>query len=133
MRWCPVCGEEYQARSTRCADCDVDLVGEQPEPPDRFFTAAGAQLAEEIERYERAGGTDPLSVVNQPGEWGDWFRVAASKTRAPRPAGRWELILKRGNERVVVVGLAGGGWRVARPVTGPWVDQETENKEKKGA
>jgi trehalose transport system substrate-binding protein len=33
----------------------------------------------------------------------------------------------------VVVGLAGGGWRVATPATGPWLDQEDEIEEKKGA
>jgi trehalose transport system substrate-binding protein len=133
LMWCPVCGAEYQPRLARCADCDVHLVDEQPEQPDGLFRTAGAQLAGELERYERAGGNDPLSVVVQRGDWGHWFRAAASTTGAPRPAGRWEIVLQHGDQRVVVVGLAGGGWRVATPAKGPWIDQEIGIKEKKGA
>ena len=30
--FCPCCGAEYREGSTRCADCDVDLVVALPEP-----------------------------------------------------------------------------------------------------
>jgi len=37
--FCPVCGDEYRAGFSRCADCDVDLVVKPPSevgPPQRF-------------------------------------------------------------------------------------------------
>jgi hypothetical protein len=31
--FCPKCGAEYRAGIARCADCDVELVGQAPEDP----------------------------------------------------------------------------------------------------
>jgi trehalose transport system substrate-binding protein len=120
MMWCPVCGAEHQPQATRCADCDVDLVADRPEPADSLFRAAAAQLADELARYEQAGGRDPLEFVSRHFEWSQWFSAAASETSAPRPAGRWEVVLQRGNQRVVVVGLPGGGWQVAASARDSW-------------
>jgi trehalose transport system substrate-binding protein len=137
LMWCPVCGAEYQPQLTRCADCDVDLVAEQPEAPDVLFRAAGAQLATELASYETAGGHEPLEdVVHRSFEWSHWFSEAESKTTASRPAGRWEIVLKLGKQRVVVVGLPGGGWRVAAPkedAPEAWRPPEKEEEERPDA
>jgi len=41
LKFCPECGEEFVRTALRCADCDVDLVTQEPGAP----AAAGADAA----------------------------------------------------------------------------------------
>jgi hypothetical protein len=57
--WCPSCGAEYRAGSTRCADCRVELVADKPRP----FAA----------RHDVVDDGDEDALV----ELGDWPRLQA--------------------------------------------------------
>ena len=64
--WCPSCGAEYRPGFTRCADCDVDLVDELPDVPEReeavdpgrALTSDGEHLGPELEQVYSGSRVD---------------------------------------------------------------------------
>lgn len=53
--FCPVCGSEYRPEFTRCAECDVDLAPDPPEPTE--------VEAESIEYEEVLSTCSPIDVA----------------------------------------------------------------------
>jgi hypothetical protein len=60
--YCPSCGAEYRRGFTRCADCDVELVGEPPKQPE-----ADSERADD----DYHSVLDPLhpDYIYDPGDW----------------------------------------------------------------
>ena len=50
--WCPACGAEYVAGSTRCADCRVSLVTYRPTEPRRGPGGKGLDAGDETDLVE---------------------------------------------------------------------------------
>jgi hypothetical protein len=62
--FCPVCGDEYQAGFTRCADCDVDLTAK---PPPGIEEAAPFELVTVLETGDQSLVAVAKSVLDGAG------------------------------------------------------------------
>lgn len=110
-------GTEHAELDPGLADLARAFRGEDPNvhaargpTPDLCETAL--QLASELYVYERRGGIAHIDdVVEQPA-YRDLFSGSESDTSWPRPTGRWEILLRRGEDTERVIGEAGGDWVV---------------------
>jgi hypothetical protein len=70
------------------------------------------RLADELDIYERRGGTAHVAdVVEQP-LYRELFSRSESQISWPRPTGRWDVVLRSGDDTERVIGEAAGGWKV---------------------
>jgi len=78
------------------------------------------RLAGDLYVYERRSGRDPVADVVVAG-YGELYSESESDTRWPRPSGRWEIVLRRGDdvERVDRRGRWRMGGRKPCGVEGP--------------
>jgi hypothetical protein len=70
------------------------------------------ELADELSIYERRGGTAHLEDVIEQPAYRELFSRSESHTAWPRPAGRWDVVLRRGDATERVIGDAAGDWVV---------------------